>query len=326
MAPSGPMRFASRSGPRRSRRRPTRTTIRPGPPAVPPPSARLAPRCRLHVDEGEGPTHLDVGGDGLDGRLRLAVGVGHGGHAGPDQSHPVESWVVTADARGTGPRLLVQAPLPAAHGQDTGAVQHGHEIGFVECADPRQQVAQALRGRSGELGEPGGSVHPRPPAAPGHPPGQGEMVVGDDRGHTPFETGLDHAAVVVQGCPRDVAGLGLDAGPLQREAVRVETEFRQQSDVLAVAVVVVAGVARRLHEGGMLGPLEGPDVGVDIAPFDLVTGSRRSPEEAVGKRGHQASPVGMVAKVCRTPPDGQRGRTGSAARGARGRPEQIVRR
>ena len=54
-----------------------------------------------------------------------------------------------------------------------------------------------------------------------------------------------------------------------------------RGDVLGVPVVVVAGVTRGLGEQRVLGPLERPDVGVDVAALDLVTRGRRAPEEAV---------------------------------------------
>ena len=53
-------------------------------------------------------------------------------------------------------------------------------------------------------------------------------------------TGGEHAPVVVERGVRELAVLGLDARPLDREPVRAEAEIGEQRDVLRVAPEVVA--------------------------------------------------------------------------------------
>ncbi len=150
--------------------------------------------------------------------------------------------------------------------------------------------------------EPVGGVGRRPAAGRGEPPGRGEVAVGDDRGDPVLEAGADHPPVVVEGGPGEGARLGLDPGPLEREAVGVEPQVGHRGDVLGIAVVVVAGVQGRLGEQRVLGPLQGPEVGVHVAALDLVPGRGRAPQEPVGegRHGPQDCPSGSnSANLCR---------------------------
>ena len=82
---------------------------------------------------------------------------------------------------------------------------------------------------------------------------------------------------------RELALLGLDAAPLDREPVVVEPEGGQQGEVGRVAVVLVAGVAAGLDAARAGRLLPGPPVVVDVAALDLVGGGGGAPTEPFGE-------------------------------------------
>jgi len=82
--------------------------------------------------------------------------------------------------------------------------------------------------------------------------------------------GGEHAPVVIERRARELALGRLDARPLDAEAEGVVPEVSLQRDVRAVAVVEVAGVARRLEARRALFVLPPPPVAVGVAAFDLV--------------------------------------------------------
>ena len=88
-----------------------------------------------------------------------------------------------------------------------------------------------------------------------------------------------HPPVMVELGLREEARLGLDARPLDGEAVGVEAEAGDEPDVLEVAVVVVARVSGRLGEHRRLRLLEHPQVAVEVVALDLVRGRRDAPQE-----------------------------------------------
>ena len=61
---------------------------------------------------------------------------------------------------------------------------------------------------------------------------------------TVFMAGREHSAVVLELRGRELARLGLDSRPLDREAVGIEAERRKQRNIFSIAVIVIAGVAR----------------------------------------------------------------------------------
>ena len=91
----------------------------------------------------------------------------------------------------------------------------------------------------------------------------------------------EHAPVVVERGDGELAVLGLDARPLDREAVRAEAEIAHERDVVGVAVVAVGAVARRLDARRVGLVLERPPVVVPVAALDLVRGRGHAPEEPV---------------------------------------------
>ena len=79
------------------------------------------------------------------------------------------------------------------------------------------------------------------------------------------------------------AGFRLDARPLDREAVRRESQLLDQRDVVGVPVVAVAAVARHVDARRVGRVLPRPPVVVPVAAFDLVRGRGDAPEKVVGE-------------------------------------------
>src|SRR5271169_333765 len=96
-------------------------------------------------------------------------------------------------------------------------------------------------------------------------------------------TACEDAAVVVEHGARELAGLRLDASPFDRETVTVEAELREHRNVVRIAMVLVASVARRLDERRAGRMLEQPEIGIDVVTLDLVSGSCSSPKKVGGK-------------------------------------------
>src|SRR6202162_36911 len=109
------------------------------------------------------------------------------------------------------------------------------------------------------------------------------MMKGYDRRDLVIVTACEHAAVMVECGARELAGLGLDAGPFDREAVGVEAEPREHRDVVGVAMVLIACVARRLDERRPRRVLEHPVIAVEVVALDLVGGGGSAPKEVCGK-------------------------------------------
>src|SRR5690606_300106 len=135
----------------------------------------------------------------------------------------------------------------------------------------------------------------------GEPAREREVQQRDDGRDAGLEARVDHAPVVRELGPRDLALRGIDGGPRDGEPVGVEAGVRQEADVLGVAVVAVDGVAGALRAQRARDVLLGPPVAVDVAALDLVRGGRGAPQEAGGRRqrgrrgglfGHGGGPGG----------------------------------
>ena len=105
----------------------------------------------------------------------------------------------------------------------------------------------------------------------------------DDRLHALLVALGEHPAVVVERGDRELAVLGLDPRPLDREPVGAEAVVADQRDVLGVPVEAVGAVAGRLDATGSGPVFELPPVVVPVAALDLVRGRGHAPEEAVGE-------------------------------------------
>ena len=107
-----------------------------------------------------------------------------------------------------------------------------------------------------------------------------------DRVDAGVEQRLPEGEVVVDGGRGPLPRLGLDAAPLDREPVVVETELAHDGHVLGPAVPRVAGVAARRRHRGTGRVLERPPVVVPVAALDLVGCGGSPPAEPLGEPGH----------------------------------------
>src|SRR6266566_7577612 len=92
-----------------------------------------------------------------------------------------------------------------------------------------------------------------------------------------------HAPVMVKLGQGEFPLFRLNARPLQGEAVEGEAQLGEEADILTIAVIVVAGVARRLDIGAARRMLQQPIVVVDVATFHLVRCTCDTPEKRRGK-------------------------------------------
>src|SRR5438309_3186738 len=124
---------------------------------------------------------------------------------------------------------------------------------------------------------------------------QREVVKREDGRDPLLAAGGEHAPVVVERRARELALGRLDARPLDPEAECVVAQVSLQRDVFAVAVVEVAGVARRLDARRHLFVLPPPPVAVGVAALDLVGGHGGAEQEAGGKSGDGGQGTRRVA-------------------------------
>jgi hypothetical protein len=213
------------------------------------------------------PAGAVLGQGRLPAREGLAVGHGQGqadGHAGR----------LLDRRRGLGVgghEHLVGPPAPAGvalPGREPALEVAGrrHHVGFVQGAGLGHGVAQVAGRPGAEAGEAVRGGRLRPAAGRGHPAGGGEVVEGDHRLQAELPAAGAHGQVVVEGHGGELALLGLDPAPLQREPVAPEAQVGQQAQVLGPAVPVVAGVPARLGAARARGVLPGPPVVVPVAP------------------------------------------------------------
>ena len=203
---------------------------------------------------------------------------------GGDEPYPVARRVETAHAGRRRRSRATQPPLTCAHRHLSRVREEGHQVGFVQRADPREKIAHVLAhaGRVAAEALHGIAVVPAPDA--GQPTWGGEVVQGHERGDPVFQARPDHPLVVVQGGAGEVPRLRLDPGPLEREPIGAEAELGQRRDVLGIAVVMVICVAGGLVEDGVLRPFQRPQVGVHVAALHLVAGGGRAQRKPSGNR------------------------------------------
>src|SRR2546430_11530712 len=118
------------------------------------------------------------------------------------------------------------------------------------------------------------------------PTRQREVVEGHDRREPMLAATDQHATVVIERRPRELALFGLDSRPLDTQAQRVEAEPSHQDDVLAMAVVEIAGVTGGLDAGCAGRVFPRPPIAVEVAPLDLMGRLRRAEQKALGKGTH----------------------------------------
>ena len=242
--------------------------------------------CSCVVEAGRG----GVGG-AVAGRPRRGVVVGDrdrgsGVRADGGDRQPMAEQLVVGDRE----RVEEQGVTGCVRAE---GVPHGHvDEGFVQRDPHLDPVAERLRDQAGVVGEAVGGV-PVQPAA-GILEGLRQIPV-EQGGHgidPPVQQGVDEPVVERQAGRVDRAAAGgLDPGPGDREAVRVDTEVGEQVDILGVPVVMVARhcTAAAVGDPAGFGGEGVPDrrsapVLVDRT-LDLIGGGRGTPGEP-GRESH----------------------------------------
>ena len=124
-----------------------------------------------------------------------------------------------------------------------------HDVRLVDGAGAADHVAECAAARSQKRAKASavaGSVQPPRAATQRGVVKWWNVTIGS---MPALVAGRAHAAVVIERGARELAFLGLDAAPLEREAVGAEAEIGAEADIFGVAVPVVAGVAARLLAG-----------------------------------------------------------------------------
>lgn len=268
------------------------------------PSAGFAPGLRLvpRIAPGEQRVqpHLVVQGLGPADGGEVVRRAGRGGEqpvrVERDADFPGAGRAQGADGKAVADQEVVgggqrAAALLCAGGVGArGVADEGAAVWLVEGDPAGHPVAEPLRDQSGVVREALRRLA-HPPAAPVFQSlGEVPVVEGGGGGDPGGQQFVDQPVVEVQtgGVGRTCA-VGLDPRPGDGEAVAVHAEATQQSHVLAVAVVVVAGdvaggAAR--HPSGLatVGVPDGrPSAVLVVRPLDLVARRGGAEEEAVGE-------------------------------------------
>ena len=111
------------------------------------------------------------------------------------------------------------------------------------------------------------------------------MVERHDRGEAAGAASIDHGLVVRERLVRELAFDGLDACPLDREAVGVQAHAGDEVEVGLPELPSVRGLAGALLEDRGRDVLEEPRVAVDVVALVLVSGGGDAPEEVGGEGG-----------------------------------------
>src|SRR5262245_34312832 len=186
-------------------------------------------------------------------------------------------------------RALIAVEIVHAAGREHAhAVAHERDdVRLVDRAGDADLVAQPSARDVDEACEAVDDGAVGPPTVGRDPPRRREVVERHYGEQLPVATGSDHACVVVERGVRELAVLGLDARPLEREAVRAKAQLAQELEVAGIPEPVIARVARGLLALRLRRVLPRPPVVVPVAPFDLVRGRRRAPDEPLGKARHR---------------------------------------
>ena len=167
--------------------------------------------------------------------------------------------------------------------QSPQVAHHRHDVGLVDRAGHPDAVAETFGDHFREAGEAVDDRGVGPTAVGGGPTRRGEVVQCDDRKQLAFVARVEDAGVVVEAGVGELALVGLDARPLDREAVRAEPEVAQDVEVLGVAVELVDRVARRLLARRPRRVLPRPPVVVPVVALDLVRRRRVPQRKSAGK-------------------------------------------
>src|SRR5690242_3522476 len=98
------------------------------------------------------------------------------------------------------------------------------------------------------------------------------MVEGHHGSNAAFVARGQDAAVVIQGRNREMSAFRLNAGPFDREAIAVEAEAREQTNIVGETMIMIAGVEGRFFKQGGAAMFQNPQVAIDVVAFDLMRG------------------------------------------------------
>jgi hypothetical protein len=112
-----------------------------------------------------------------------------------------------------------------------------------------------------------------------------------DGSNAVLPTARHHAPVMVELSLGELPLFRLDAGPLDREPVGIESQLGEQSDVLGITMVVVTGIAGGLQAWRARSMLPGPPVAVCVTSLDLMGRRRCAPDEASGPARYLTAPA-----------------------------------
>src|ERR1700729_1669858 len=121
----------------------------------------------------------------------------------------------------------------------------------------------------------------RPTAAGRKPARRRKVIESDDGLQSARAAAFDHAQIVIEHGQRELAGLGFDSRPLERESIGIEIERVYEIEIDRPELQTVVGIADRFGEQGGLELFQKPHVGVYVVPLDLMTGCGGAPDEAL---------------------------------------------
>ncbi len=163
----------------------------------------------------------------------------------------------------------------------------GDDVGLVDGAGPSDQVTEISGRPLHEAGKALGGVGCLPSPAGGEPQRGREVVEGDDGQDPVAVTGGTHSAVVLQRGDGELPFGGLNAAPLQREAVGAEAHVGHELEVLAPAVKGVTRVTARLNGARRRVVFPRPPVVVHVSALNLVRRRGDAPGEARWELEHR---------------------------------------
>ncbi len=210
----------------------------------------------------------------------------------PPLSSSHASWLARCTARSAS-KNFSRSRRPGREGAVQPA-QRGVGHRLVDGLPPEHEVAEGLRHPVDVTGPvvAAGLVVQEAAEVVGEPAREREVVEAHPHRQAGVVRGLEHRAVVLDGVAVPVAGLGLEAGPLDRQPVVGEAGAGQQREVVAVVGGEPVAVQRCRGPPELLPP--GP-VGAGRGPLGLGGRGGRPPPEVVlaaGVPGHRAIVAG----------------------------------
>ncbi len=178
-----------------------------------------------------------------------------------------------------------QPDIVLARREQPGVPAHGgHDVRLIDGARAAHHIAECIRDDGTKPRKPLYGHCALPAALIGEPPRGREVVEGHDRVDAACAQVYAQPAVMRECSQGDLAVSWLNPTPLDGEPVVVQTQSRDQVDVLFPAFPRITCVPGGFRTYGACGMLESPPIVVDVPALDLVCRGRRAPGEASGKR------------------------------------------